>query len=272
MIVHLTARARFLPVELTTFEVATWFWARMRRAFPSALAAVLMPNHPHLLTGSDDLRASGCTFQRLLAGLRRSSNPGSAIEWEPVGSPEVVEGPQKNRRMVRYFALNPCRAKLADDPLSWPWSTHRDVMGATADPWVDRRELRRVCGWRASPFANELQRYVSSDPSVCVVGTPPPVPAEPTVIAQQPLVALVDAAAAATRGKPGDIRRQSNTRTLFLRLAMRHGWDDTARLATLCEVDPRTVQRHRTGELPAGLAAAELCLGDQRLRRWNVGR
>jgi hypothetical protein len=45
---------------------------------------------------------------------------------------------RKLARQVRYIVLNPCRDRIVGDPLSWMWSTQRDVMGATVQPWVTR--------------------------------------------------------------------------------------------------------------------------------------
>jgi hypothetical protein len=271
VVIHLTVRAVCLPVRLTDHEVASWLWPRLRQAFPDALSAVLMPSHPHLMTVSEDVEASWRSFKNVISGLRRSSNPGAQIRWEPLGPADILSDAQKVNRMTRYLALNPCRKGLVDDPLRWPWSTHRDVVGAIADPWVDADRLARVLERRGGDFANELHAYISSDPSVCVTGTPFPRPAQPTSLAEQPLEALAAAAAAATRATPADIQRRSPTQALFVQLAARHGWHDTGRLASLCGISPRTVQRYRGRVDRASLAAADLCLGDERLRVWKVG-
>ena len=36
-------------MDLTRHAVAQWLWKRLRRAFPKAIAAVLMSNHIHVL-------------------------------------------------------------------------------------------------------------------------------------------------------------------------------------------------------------------------------
>lgn len=270
MPIHLTVRARRLAVPLTHPEVAPWFWARLEEAFPDALAAVLMPNHPHIVLPSDDAAESRRRLGHVLSGLRRSDNRGAAIQWEPVAEPDLLADRSKASRMIRYVLLNPCRASLVDDPLCWPWSTHRDIVGAIANPWVDAVRLAGALGRRAEGFAVELHRYVSSDPSVAVAGTPFPQPAQPTGVAAHPLDMLIAAAAAATRGTPDGIRRRSATRALFLQLAAEQGWDDATRLAALCGISSRSVQRRRLHERDAALAAGRLCLGDPRLRAWRV--
>ncbi len=71
-----------------------------------------------------------------------------------------ASAPGKLRRNERYIHLNPCRARLIDDPLAWPWSTHRDRVGLAWPCAVPTR---------TDPAA--FHRYVSADPSVAVDGT-----------------------------------------------------------------------------------------------------
>jgi len=47
-------------------------------------------------------------------------------------------------------------------------------------------------------------------------------------------------------------------------------WNDTAQLASLCQISPRAVQKQRARRNPQALAAAQLCLGDRRLLCWDV--
>ncbi|MBI4704176.1 MAG: hypothetical protein HY744_23960, partial [Deltaproteobacteria bacterium] len=206
----------------------------------------------------------------LVAGLRRSHCPVAPCSWEPVPPPEIIPDLKHLRRLVRYLALNPCRAGLASDPLSWPWSTHRDVVGAVADPWIDGSRLAAALVLPAQGFAVAHHAYVSGDPCVSTAGTPFSRRAAPTPVAVQPLAALAAAAAAANRAAPADIKRRSPTRALLLELAGRHGWQDGPRLAALCEVGRWTVWRGLHQRDEAALAAAELCLGDERLRIWRT--
>ncbi len=268
---HLTVRASRLAVPLTHPEVAPWLWARLEETFPDALAAVLMPNHPHIVLASEDPAESRVRLGHVLSGLRRSDNRGAAIAWAPIAEPDVLSDHGKASRMIRYVLLNPCRAGLAGDPLCWPWSTHRDIVGAIARPWVDDARLAGALGRHSEGFAAAFHRYVSSDPTVAVAGTPFPEPAPATRVAAQPLDALIAAAASATRGTPQDIRRRGATRSLFLQLAVDQGWRNTSQLASLCGISPRAVQKCLARPPHGALGAARLCLGDPRLRAWRVG-
>jgi len=161
--------------------------------------------------------------------------------------------------------LNPCRDGLVRDPLAWPWSTHRDAVGAVAEPWVTAATLARELARPRNGFEGWLHRYVSADPSVAVTGTPFPVVAPASRLTTFPLLDIARAAAAATRAQPADICWPGATRDLFLRLAARDGWRDAARLAVACDMTPHGVRKNLRKKGVPGLDAAALSLGDPRL-------
>lgn len=86
------------------------------------------------------------------------------------------------RRTVRYIHLNPCRAGLVTDPLAWPFSTHRDMTGFAIAP---------VCSRARDP--ETFHRWVSSDPSVAVAGSPLPAPGFEDEFAVDVVLAAVSA-------------------------------------------------------------------------------
>jgi hypothetical protein len=178
MIYHVTAGALGGLAPLRAFEPAARAWRALSAALATALAAVLMPTHLHLLVAAADPDELRRGLGALLSGLTRSGAFGPARRlWEPVPPPEPVPDRCHLRRLVRYLALNPCRDGLCADPLSWLWSTHRDVMGAAVEPWVTPERL--AAALRESPrgFAAAHHAYVAADPTVDVNGTPPPRPA-----------------------------------------------------------------------------------------------
>jgi hypothetical protein len=267
MLFHVTARALGRLTPFLAFEAATFAWARLRAAFPEALAAILLPNHLHMIL--EFIRA--CALQRrlgaVLSGLTRSGLLGAhRLVWQPVPEPKAIEDLQKLRRQVRYVALNPCRAHLCGDPLEWIWSTHRDVLGAVADPWVTTDRLARGLHFSARDFAARHHVYVSGDPDVRVEGTPAPVPALARESAQVPLETIAVAAAAALRVPVAEVATRHEARLLFVQLARNQGWRDARLLARRCGLQPWQVFNLRRRPSP-GLDAARLCLGDDRLTR-----
>ncbi len=266
---HLVAKTARSRVDLTDWELAARVWGVLRRAFPGALAAGLMPDHVHVIDESlaahEARRAMGHAVSRATYGM------GKGV-WQAVPEPDRVRE-SKLERAMRYVALNPCRAQLAPDPLEWVWSTHREVMGAVVDPWTDADRIAVRLGpgrWRS---ADDWHRYVSSDFTVSPGGTPVPgavTAAEPsrsaTVLPTHTLGRIADAVAAAMRCRRANIRRRGVARALFVALARRQGWSDRARLAEMCGTSRRAVDLAADrGVDPGAFRAAILCLSDSRL-------
>lgn len=270
MLVQLTARALH-GAPLADWAVAARLWRSLRRAFPDALSAMLMPNHPHLVLDSPDPDRSRVTLAGVLGALERRApargRTRAAPRWDHVPPAQPIADRQHLRRLIRYVALNPCRAGLVRDPLEWEWSTHRDVLGGVVDPWITAGRLAAVLGTSARGFAAAWHAYVSGDPTCDVAGTPVPTPACPTEAPIWSLGRIVAAAAAATRALTGAVRARGPTRRLFIQLAWTHGWCHRATLARACGITPQAVCQLRSGTEPQAITAGDLCLGDDRLLR-----
>ncbi|HET6584824.1 MAG TPA: hypothetical protein VFG69_15305, partial [Nannocystaceae bacterium] len=185
--------------------------------------------------------------------------------WEVVRTPKIVAAGGALYRELRYALLNPSRAGLCRDPLEWLWSTHRDVVGAVVDPWIDAERLAGALRAPATDFVASWHGYVSGDPSVAVAGTPLPESASAAPVSNRPLREILSAVAAALRIPISRLRASSLARSLVVGLARLQGWTDNARLAAALDTSVRNVQRTGPAD-PAALRAVELCLGDQRLR------
>ncbi len=208
LVLHLTARCSVLRVALCAEPLAPVVWGALRRAFPTALGCVLMPNHLHLIAVEPSGEIAVTKLRAVMSGVRRSV-AGKGLVWERAPAPVAVPDAFHLLRQLRYVALNPARAGLIDDPLAWMWSTHRDVGGAVVDPWVRAETIARRLGQSLHEFARTHHGYVSADPTVRVDGTPFPVAASPSRIAEHPLGTIAAAARAATRASAIDIRRRT---------------------------------------------------------------
>ena len=174
-VVHLTARVARSVGNLDDPEIARWLWARLRAAFPDALAATLMPDHPHVVTPHEDPGAAVVRLHRLLGQLGRKLGLG---ERAGIAAPaRVVDSVAELSRQLRYVGLNAPRKGLVECPLAWPWSSHRDAVGAIADPWIPASRLAAALGDGKPRFVERYHAYVSADPSCDVAGTPAHVPA-----------------------------------------------------------------------------------------------
>lgn len=210
--VHLTARALPGTLLFHDWTEALDLWRRLRVAFPEASAVCLMPNHPHIVT-----RAEGAVprLAGVMSGYARWRNHRrgqSGACWEPLPEPTPLPDDAHRRRTVRYVLLNPCRGELADDPLAWPLSTHRDLVGLGM-PGVKVRD----------PAA--FHAYVSGDPTVSVGGT-----SLPGLVLGAPLSAVEVAVGAVLRLPPGSVREDPKA----VRLCVRAG-------AMTAEAEPATL-------------------------------
>jgi hypothetical protein len=258
---HLVTRSYAPLLPLRRFERCAWLWGRLRRSFPSALDVILMPDGVHLVVETDDPEAARHELRVVLRGFTRRYRKGPRL-FEPVPEPRRVPNRLHQQRTSRYVPLNPCRDGRARDPLEWLWSSYRDVMGATVDPWVTAERLARAHSRPRRGFEQWLHRYVSSDPDVAVEGTPIPLPAPPTAIARFPLERIQLASAAATRVLASTVPQRRQPRRLFIALARDQGWPN----AVIAKASGMSIQNVRRVSVPKqALAAARLCLNDDRL-------
>lgn len=233
-----------------TWEEAAALWGALGERVPGIVSMTLMPDHLHLLVRDEVDGALAAALRSF--GQWRNHRRG---ELGPVvrrgDAPEVVKGSLKIQRSVRYIALNPCRAQLVDDPLAWPFSTHRDRTGLALQPLV-----RRV----SDPVREH--RYVSADPSSAVEGTPLPLAA--SRVEDADLDAVIDAVSAITRSTPAALRRRGRARSLLLRAAVELCALPPRELAGALSCDRATIYRARRAPGGAEVRLVERVLGDPR--------
>ncbi len=237
---------------------AAWVWERLRALHPLALAVCLMPDHLHLIAESADPDEDRRRLAWTLGSYARHFH-GS---WTRPPPPREIPDRRHLGRQIRYVSLNPCRSGLTDDPLRWLWSTHRDLVGATADPWVTPDRLAGALQEDPRGFLSWHHAYVSSDPTVRIDGTPVP-EMPPILVADAPSVAA--AAARATRFvdlyDPRGRRRMLETFFAAGRAVGR----PIDQLAAYARVPRSTAFKQAARADDRRVAAAVRCLGDDRL-------
>lgn len=263
---HWTVRSNTPHQPFQSFQNACWIWPTLKDLFPDALGAVLMPNHMHLILPSH------IEVQQIhgILGVMSKKLRIPAL-WQPIKEVETIPDRLHLRRIVRYIALNPCRGKLCSDPLEWIWSTYRDVMGASVNPWVDDLRLSKALGETARGFRVRFHAYVSGDPSVSINGTQFPHAALPKKMAEEGIREILLSCAAALRVSPEEVKiKNSELRKYFIHLAYRQGWKHPKYLSQICHISPQAIHFHLKKkawkEISTGISAAALCLGDRRLR------
>jgi hypothetical protein len=260
MLLHLVAHTLPGTTPFIDAELAAWMWRRLRRCFPHAIAACVMPDHLHTIVEDGANASRG--LAALLSGAARHF--GEPRLWKPVPAAKPIPNVQHLKREIRYIHLNPCRARIVADPLMYPWSTHRGAIGAELDPWVTIKRLARACHWSVdAELAQRFHAYVSGDPTVHPNGSSFPRPAPPRELPAVPLALIVEAAHAATPwSTPAERRR------VIAGLAWHQGWRDTDHIARAAEITLSAARRvlQRALSKPALIEPALLCLGDKRLR------
>ena len=225
-----------------------------------------MPNHFHLILSLETENSDRKKIHGLLGTISRYL--GISKLWQSAPPPKSVPDSSHLRRQLRYVALNPCRVKLCSDPLEWYWSTYRDLIGASAKPWVDATKVSCAIAYRSKYFPSRFHEYVSGDPSVSVTGTPFPKAALAGPVCVDSLGEILAASASALRAPVPEVRKKgSDLRKLFFHLAARHGWRKPTPLSQIAGITPLGVRLALRQEPPQGIQAAELCLGDARLRK-----
>jgi hypothetical protein len=229
--VHLTVRALPGTLLFHDWTEALELWRRLRAAFPDTKAMCLMPNHPHVVAEADGARRRLSGVMSGYARWRGAKRGQDAHCWAIQPPAQPLPDLQHLRRTIRYVLLNPCRARLVDDPLAWPLSTHRDHVGL-GDPAL---AVRDPAGFHA---------WVSGDPSVSVTGT-----RLPELELGAPLRALEDAVGAVLRLTPAEVRGSARGRALALRAAVVSEHTDATALATWLGISESLVYR-RVKSLP----------------------
>lgn len=236
----------------------------MRAAFPEVHAAVVLPDRVELVCPSNAPEIDRVRLARMLGQLARVFRVrGPASE---VDAPVIIEGTRALVYTIRDLLRAPCRAGLVECPLAWPWSTQRDIIGASVDPWITDEELARVLEDAKPDFCARWHGWASREDGE-IGGTARPRAVESRSVPMIPLGWVADAVAAALRSWPADIRRRGAARVLFVAIAREQGWDDVGKLAELCRCERHAVTRSTTAATPAALHAVRLCLGDERLRQ-----
>lgn len=247
---HLVVRARYPLTPFLNRAVCVATWRRLQGAFPLCLGAVLMPNHLHIIVEGEDPSRLRNRLARICPGPR----------WQPVPEPEEIPDERHLQRLVRYVHLNPSRKTPGLDPLAWEWSTHRDCMGAVARPWVELKGSGEIGAMRCS-----FHKYISSDPTVLVQGTPPPqIPLKPQLL---DLDGVERAAAAITRSNAGSFRRKGRLRAELMEVLVTGFGVPLREVARHFNVHPssvRTGPEHRPSPHP-WFASLTLTLSDHRL-------
>jgi hypothetical protein len=130
-----------------------------------------MPDHLHILIYTDAPDAERLRLSGVLGAFSKKFHPLKSV-WMQVPEGQLIPNSHHLKRQIRYVHLNPCREGLVNDPIIWEWSTHRDYLGCVHRPWLKISLISKFFCDSQKDFTATFHRYVSSDPSVSVTGSP----------------------------------------------------------------------------------------------------
>lgn len=230
--IHCVARARVGTLLFHTWTEARALWERMKRV-PHLGYLVLMPDHVHAAVESKAVDGFARAMQAYAQWRNRSRGERGRVWRSSAVSP--VRGRQHERRTIRYIHLNPTRKGLVQDPLAWPFSTHRDCVGLALPPI--RRSVGDPCRFHAQ---------VSSDPTVDPQGTELPSAPDSSILEQISLEQILAAVSSLTRTPESGLYRRGPSRVLLVRAAKILTGHSSAEIAEMIGVSRWTVTRTPT--------------------------
>lgn len=127
-------------------------------------AYVLMDNHVHLLATPP---ATGATSRmmhllgRHYVGQFNARRGRTGTLWEGRYKACLVNGADYLLRCTRYIDLNPVRARMTDDPATFPWSSCAGLCGLRDDPLLTQHPLQHALG--ADAYRAILADAISDD-------------------------------------------------------------------------------------------------------------
>ncbi len=254
--IHVVARTQFRKQIFADREVALYAWQKLRAAFPEVLAAMLMPEHLHLIVR----RAKDAVWNLGVALRSVSRHMELPAVWESIPAPSGIADRAHLLRTVRYVNLNPCRRRIVDDPLAWEWSTHRDVLGLVADPWVQAPQLARELHWKGASFRNQFHEYLCREDCVSrtALRMPPALEQKPDLGS---LTALENAFAIFRKTSLQELRQRGNERKLLLQLALLFSQASRDAIAKHFQVSIDTLERARLAKPTLELENLRCALG-----------
>jgi REP element-mobilizing transposase RayT len=230
--VHAPIRSAHGTPLFRTWEEAKLLWDLLTTRF-EVIALVLMPDHVHVLCREEDLPYVKAAIQSY-ARARNARRGTSGRVWRHGENVTPVKSAKQLHVVVAYIHRNPVWDGLVDDPLAWPFSTHRDAVG-----------LAIPAARRSTKDPERLHETVSripGRPGEKIQGLPP-CRSWTSGDSRLRLPTIGDAVSALTRTTRSAIRQRGEPRRLLLRSAKCLNGASAREIARFAGVSKATVSR-----------------------------
>ncbi len=126
----------------------------------SVYAWCIMPNHYHLAVRAGTVplwRSIRFVQHRYSQEFNRRCRVLGPV-WQSRYKARPIEGPGSLDRVLAYIHLNPVTAGIVTDPASYGWSGHRELLGRSRRPLIDRDA---VLSWYGGTRRDAVGAYVA---------------------------------------------------------------------------------------------------------------
>jgi REP element-mobilizing transposase RayT len=264
---HFVARTRFHHPIFKKTSLSRFMWNELRTQFPKAHAAVIMPNHIHLLAPSEDPQKSLKQINDLLKRASIKFKLGINT-WEAPPSPILIPDSKHLLRQIRYVHLNPCRARLTQDLLEWEFSTHREALGLRLKLWPGIQSTLLSLGYQSRKDLERFHEYVSSDPSTKVSGTNLPRTTGSHVVSEWSMKNIVEAVRAAHQVDQKISDWPPTTKKDLVWMLMDQGYDQTKVIKEVLNYGRTQIWKFKNSDPPSdrSMRILRVYVADERLR------
>ena len=142
------------PLLLSNAQNCAALWKRLRKRFPKAYAAVLLPNGGHLLVPDDHKEIAHYRLQIALRFLFPS------VIWRSPLPPLSRIGAARTLSTLRHILHQPIVNGFCETPCSWNWSSSLDLIGAVSVPWMTCESIETQLDSPRNDFRNQLFNYL----------------------------------------------------------------------------------------------------------------
>ena len=154
MSTYLQFRTSNAPLLLSDTQNCVRLWNLLRRRFPKAYAAVVLPDGGHLLVPDDHKEIAQYRLQLVLRFLFPS------VTWMSPLPPLSRIGSARTLSTLRHILHQPVVTGRCADPCSWTWSSSLDLIGAIGSPWMTPQSIESDLGSPRPQFRDQLFNYL----------------------------------------------------------------------------------------------------------------